>query len=324
MYRNKHNVWLGGGMNQFHNILFVSNGLTDETESLKQVLSLARNNNATLNVLIVCLEFSDLMTVYKDKFEASLKTQLQQSIQSARDALNLSETDLPINIQVESGSIPAIRIIRQVLKHSYDLIVKNAAQKDDGIGFTAIDMELLRKCPCPVWLCRPIERHRDNIHVAVAIDPISDEKAGHDLSIRLLEISRSLADNCDNKLNIISCWDHELEGFLKNNMWIDIPDNALSKSVEDVRDKHYIALEELIKKSNISGNIQVHHVRGEPQRMIPQFVDDLKIDILVMGTVARTGIDGFICGNTAENILQKLKCSLLALKPNGFVSPVTV
>ncbi|MFO0070344.1 MAG: universal stress protein, partial [Alphaproteobacteria bacterium] len=27
-------------------------------------------------------------------------------------------------------------------------------------------------------------------------------------------------------------------------------------------------------------------------------------------------------GNTAENILQKLSCSLLALKPNGFVSPV--
>jgi nucleotide-binding universal stress UspA family protein len=41
-----------------------------------------------------------------------------------------------------------------------------------------------------------------------------------------------------------------------------------------------------------------------------------------MGTVARTGISGFIIGNTAENILQKIDCSLLALKPQGFVSPV--
>lgn len=41
-----------------------------------------------------------------------------------------------------------------------------------------------------------------------------------------------------------------------------------------------------------------------------------------MGTVARTGIPGFIIGNTAENILQKIDCSLLALKPLGFVSPV--
>jgi universal stress protein E len=314
----------GSDMNQFRNILFVSDGLVDEAESLKQVLSLARNNNATLNALIICPEFSDVMTVYKDKFKESLKKQLQRSIQSARDALNLSEVDLLINIQVESGSAPAIRIVRQVLRHSYDLIVKNAAQKEDSIGFAAMDMELLRKCPCPVWLCRPIERHRDNIHVAVAIDPISDEKAGHDLSIRLLEISRSLADTCDGELNIISCWDHQLEAFLRNNIWIDIPDNALSKSVADVRDNHFISLEGLIKKSNISGKMQVHHVRGLPQKMIPQLVDDLKIDILVMGTVARTGIDGFICGNTAENILQKLRCSLLALKPNGFVCPVMV
>lgn len=29
-----------------------------------------------------------------------------------------------------------------------------------------------------------------------------------------------------------------------------------------------------------------------------------------------------IIGNTAENILQKIDCSLLALKPLGFVSPV--
>jgi nucleotide-binding universal stress UspA family protein len=51
-------------------------------------------------------------------------------------------------------------------------------------------------------------------------------------------------------------------------------------------------------------------------------VEDREIDILVMGTVARTGLPGFVLGNTAENIVQKLSCSLLALKPQGFVSPV--
>ena len=41
-----------------------------------------------------------------------------------------------------------------------------------------------------------------------------------------------------------------------------------------------------------------------------------------MGTVARSGIPGFLIGNTAEDIVQKLTCSLVALKPNDFVSPV--
>ncbi|MDF5010076.1 universal stress protein, partial [Vibrio parahaemolyticus] len=41
-----------------------------------------------------------------------------------------------------------------------------------------------------------------------------------------------------------------------------------------------------------------------------------------MGTLARTGISGYVIGNTAENILQSINCSLVALKPDGFVSPI--
>ena len=43
-----------------------------------------------------------------------------------------------------------------------------------------------------------------------------------------------------------------------------------------------------------------------------------------MGTVARTGIPGLIMGNTAEAILEQLDCSVLAIKPPGFVTPVSL
>jgi len=43
-----------------------------------------------------------------------------------------------------------------------------------------------------------------------------------------------------------------------------------------------------------------------------------------MGTVGRTGIPGLIMGNTAESILNNIGCSVLAVKPPGFVSPVTL
>lgn len=41
-----------------------------------------------------------------------------------------------------------------------------------------------------------------------------------------------------------------------------------------------------------------------------------------MGSVARTGIPNFIMGNTAESILGQVKCSVLVVKPDGFISPV--
>ena len=56
--------------------------------------------------------------------------------------------------------------------------------------------------------------------------------------------------------------------------------------------------------------------------MIPAFVAESQIDVLVMGTVARTGIPGFVMGNTAENVLRRLQSSLLVLKPRGFVSGI--
>jgi nucleotide-binding universal stress UspA family protein len=41
-----------------------------------------------------------------------------------------------------------------------------------------------------------------------------------------------------------------------------------------------------------------------------------------MGTVCRTGIPGLIIGNTAERVLDVVDCSVLTVKPEGFVSPV--
>jgi nucleotide-binding universal stress UspA family protein len=43
-----------------------------------------------------------------------------------------------------------------------------------------------------------------------------------------------------------------------------------------------------------------------------------------MGTIARGGLVGMIMGNTAERVLRDLRCSVLALKPEGFASPVTL
>ncbi|HOO52306.1 MAG TPA: universal stress protein [Alphaproteobacteria bacterium] len=43
---------------------------------------------------------------------------------------------------------------------------------------------------------------------------------------------------------------------------------------------------------------------------------------MVMGTVGRTGIPGFFIGNTADSVLRQVGCSVLAIKPKGFSTPV--
>jgi len=62
--------------------------------------------------------------------------------------------------------------------------------------------------------------------------------------------------------------------------------------------------------------------RGQPDEVICEFVVADDVDLIVMGTVARSGIAGLLFGNTAERILHTVPCSVLAVKPEGFESPI--
>ncbi|MFU8798329.1 MAG: universal stress protein [Gammaproteobacteria bacterium] len=312
-------------MRDFRNILYVSFGIEDETEGLKQALSLARNNQAALKILVISPKFSTYLSNYSTQYETFLKEQINKVLEGVRTVLKLGDGELPVEICIESNDLPpAEYIIRQVLREKYDLLVKEAKSTKNKEGFEAIDMNLLRKCPCAILLCRPIKHSRKDIQVAAAVDPKNEEQAAHALSLNILELSRLLADTCSGKLDIISCWEFEHEESLRYNVFIKVSQDELRKAVMATERQHKAALEALIKEANISGEYTDHHLKGEPAQRIPAFVKDENIDILVMGTVARTGIRGFLIGNTAENIVQKLSCSLLALKPRGFVSPVAV
>ncbi len=68
----------------------------------------------------------------------------------------------------------------------------------------------------------------------------------------------------------------------------------------------------------------VQLAEGDASYVVPEKATELGADLVVMGTLARTGIAGLLMGNTAESILMQLDCSVLTVKPPGFVSPITL
>ena len=310
-------------MNRFHNILYVSQGLNDETDGLKQALSLARNNKAALSILIIAPDLPKNLKEYEAKLDEGLEASVRDTIEKTLKLLNIAEEETPFSISVERDKTPGVRIIKSVLQHGYDLVIKEAQPIRKSLGYKAVDMNLLRKCPCPVWLCRHISKSRQEMNVAVAIDPENEQKVGEDLAIQMLQMGTSLAESCSGKLNVISCWDFEYENFLRDNMWAPVPEDRIQQATANVQDSHHAALEKVIEKSGIDTEMtRINHFRGQPDEVIPKFVEDHDIDILIMGTLARTGVPGFTIGNTAENVVRELSCSLLALKPEGFICPV--
>ncbi|MGO2319824.1 MAG: universal stress protein [Vibrio toranzoniae] len=310
-------------MRRFENILFATQGLPGHSDALGQAIRMAANNRVPVSGLIACPDFPTDLVQYQQSYEQSLHDSLQQSVKHLLEDLVISEEQVPFPLRVKSSEQPAVCIIQEAMVNRNDLIIKEAEPLSEGAeGFKAIDMTLLRKCPCPVWLHRPIFKPRDKRRIAVAVDPqaVNDEQKA--LSCRLLELSRSIADTCDSRLHIISCWEHYLENYLDNHVWIQVDKAQLSDEVSKEKARHEQALQQLIDDSGIAGEVVIHHLHGKPDDKIPECVDEAEIDVLVMGTLARTGISGYVIGNTAENILQSINCSLVAMKPEGFISPI--
>ena len=94
---------------------------------------------------------------------------------------------------------------------------------------------------------------------------------------------------------------------------------GLSKSVNGMN-ASLVGLLQEYELENV--NHHVHLVKGDGH-VIPKLAHQQQIDLIVMGTVCRTGIAGVFIGNTAESILPAGGYrSVLTVKPDGFVSPV--
>ena len=61
---------------------------------------------------------------------------------------------------------------------------------------------------------------------------------------------------------------------------------------------------------------------GLAEDVIPAVAHRLDVELVIIGTIGRTGLSAAFIGNTAEHVIDGIECDLLAVKPNGFKSPL--
>src|SRR5690606_29214486 len=111
---------------------------------------------------------------YRATLESAILTQMQQAVERCRQATRAgaSTGGKEIRFIIEAGDPAFVHIIQRVLRDNHDLVIKDAEAVEGGFGFRSVDISLLRKCPCPVWLCRPdLHINPPQQNIAVAIDP---------------------------------------------------------------------------------------------------------------------------------------------------------
>ncbi|MEO7714087.1 MAG: universal stress protein [Gemmatimonadaceae bacterium] len=307
------------------NILLVVDNPSLGSHGLPRATALAQRHGATLTLIhafdsyahdvVGSLPEPDAAELEQLEYEAGLRA-LEEMAAEPRAA------GIDVRTYVRVGN-PFIEVTREVLRNGYDLVMKETSP--DRIAgsrlFTSQEMHLLRKCPSPLLLLTPTGKTRFGV-VMAAIDPAPSHEERQELNQRIIELAMEVAADEQAILHVAHVWR------LRSERSLDLMRRTLSEGyvrrlVEEERLRRTALVEELVAPYR-GGAVQlsVEMVEGQPSRVLPALTRRLRVDLLVMGTVARSGIPGLIIGTTAENVLDDVTCSVLGVKPRGFLTPV--
>ena len=301
-------------MHRFEDILFSPLARRDNPAAIRRITDLVVMNGAKLTLLGVAAEPSRLQRLLHrpgivDEAVEAERTRLDRDLRRC-----VARTSIDADFSVEIGD-PALRIIERVIDDGHDLVVVTSDEDDED---RATIRRLLRKCPCPVWVIRPSRARTQRVLAAVNPDPNEAE-----LNRTILELASAIVDLHGGELHVLHAWELYGEATMRSSGFMHVPPAELDALLHEERDKHSDALAELMASSeaaNATG--KVHLVQGSPAEVVPAVVAARRINLLVMGTVARHGVSAMVMGNTAERVLDHVKCSVIAIKPAGFVSPI--
>ncbi len=209
-------------------------------------------------------------------------------------------------------------VIHLAAREEYQLVLKSADRNKKKT--TGRDLNFLRKCPVPFLLLKPTGKPIKNIVASIDIEA-DDQQLDHDLNRRIINASINVCSNMAQRLEIVSSWQLENESDLRDNPFFKISAKQLEQALQESQNDASDRLSEVVNEyedNESQVTISKALVKGKPELSIPQYVHNNNIDLLVMGTVARAGLRGLLVGNTAEEILPNLECSILAVKPLGF------
>lgn len=311
-------------MERFKNILVATCPGHLELPTLRSAVKLADANDARLTVMDVVAP----LPAWRRKMnvegrvidiEAAI---LHDREERLRHVLENTQGGREAGV-VEAVGEPFIEVIRRVLSDGHDLVMVGDPVPDrpDEPHLSSGVMHLLRKCPVPVWVMR--SGRSGTGRVLALVDPDADDPVRDGLNDLIMELATSLAHRQDWELHLGHAWTLAGEAALRSSPYVGLPGEMVDAMVRDTETMRLGQLEVLAARHVTELERSIHMVAGEPGAVLPRLADRLDVDLVVMGTVGRTGLRGLIMGNTAETILRSVRCSVLAVKPEGFVSPVT-
>ena len=170
-------------------------------------------------------------------------------------------------------------------KYDADLvIISDYATEDGRTDLTPSKWSLLRASVCPVLIVHPQSTLTRNT-ILSAVNMQTDNPRYVEFNEKILNYSELLATKYGAEKHVVNGYEDGME----------YPDRA--KLLRDTN----------TKQENL------HIKQGGPRAIISEVATEIEADIVVIGTLARSGIMAAMRGNKSERIIRELKCDVMIL-----------
>jgi universal stress protein E len=295
-------------------ILVVISGRHSEHPALKRALRFAEFSDVHIHLFNSIYEpVMELTDVLSSEHRKEMKSQYMADrylyMDTLADVLDQKGISCSVNVAWHRELHEAIEEIVEELEP--DLVIKRISADSSNINpFTMpVDRHLLRYCKAPLllvrnsqWLINPI---------LAAIDPTASDNKHITLNHNILEYSKMLAHVTNTQLHSVNTFETPSMGPTMDVGWANIDFKSIRVHTSNA---HKNKMQTLLKEHDLLNN-PFHVAEGRADITIPKIASEIDAQLLILGTVGRTGISGAFIGNTAEHVLANMSCDILTLKP---------
>ena len=232
----------------------------------------------------------------------------------------LRERGLDVTTEVDCADPLHVALIDRARRTTADLVVKDTHHHSfaQRTFLTNTDWELIRACPVPLLLTKP-NAWASVPRVCAALDPGHANDKPALLDNRIVDYASLLTRKLGGELHLLHVY---LPAAIVAAAAAGSPPMAMTVSTEDLAreaEQRRAQLQDLIAEYRVApGN--VHLEVGGPAAVLPRAARDLRVAVVAMGAISRSGLKRIFIGSTAEDVLEHLPCDALVVKPPDFAS----
>lgn len=294
-------------MHEIRKLLVIIDPGQDTQLALDKALKIARFTGASMELLIC-----DHNTYLEDGYyfdppqaQKLREEHLAGNTQLLEDMAEVIRSQgFTVDVDALWGNPPWERIVAKVLQSNADLLVQSTRHHEriSRLLLSHQDWQLIRHCPCALLLVKD-RQWRNNPVIVVSVDPTHANDKPASLDKSLLRAGAYLQQISDGELHLFhSYYKPPVSGIYP----VHVDETEYREKLEQ------------LKQEAAVDNCAIHLSEAEVQTSLPQLMEDIHGDILVMGAISRSRLDRFFIGSTAEKLLDAVAQDVLILKPDGF------